>query len=228
MNALRIEADEAIAKVEELSADKKRLEQENLAKEQEITSLTHKNQLLEAEVEKLESNVKDAKAIADESTQAGTHNESLTRRVQLLEEEAEEADKNLRETNEKYVTFLTPKRFWFPCVRTCRRRYRSTHHSTPLRVPHNADTLPPGSARPTCGQATTSARCRLSRPSGTSGRPSTRRWPRSTPTLRRSWTTSSTRLATSNSIPGVCLLLYNNNFVITTSEPYGLAHCSQR
>ncbi|KAK0625736.1 Tropomyosin-2 [Lasiodiplodia hormozganensis] len=118
MNALRIEADEAIAKVEELSADKKRLEQENLAKEQEITSLTHKNQLLEAEVEKLESNVKDAKAIADESTQAGTHNESLTRRVQLLEEEAEEADKNLRETNEKYVTFLTPKRFWFPLRQT--------------------------------------------------------------------------------------------------------------
>lgn len=117
MNALRIEADEATAKVEELSADKKRLEQENLAKEQEITSLTHKNQLLESEVEKLETSLKDVKAMADESTQAGTHNESLTRRVQLLEEEAEEADKNLRETNEKYVSFITPNRFWFPCVR---------------------------------------------------------------------------------------------------------------
>lgn len=117
MNALRIEADASAAQVEELSSDKKRLEQENLAKEQEITSLTHKNQLLESEVEKLETGLKDAKSIADESTQAGTHNESLTRRVQLLEEEAEEADKNLRETNEKLVTFLTPSRFWFPCVR---------------------------------------------------------------------------------------------------------------
>ncbi|OJD32426.1 actin lateral binding protein [Diplodia corticola] len=118
MNALRIEADEATAKVEELSSDKKRLEQENLAKEQEITSLAHRNQLLEGEVEKLETHLKDAKAIADDSSQAGTHNESLTRRVQLLEEEAEEADKNLRETNEKYVTFLTPKRFWFQLRQT--------------------------------------------------------------------------------------------------------------
>lgn len=120
MEALRLEADDSAAKVEELSADKKRLEQENLAKEQEITSLTHKNQLLEAEVEKLESGLKDAKSLAEESTQAGTHNESLTRRLQLLEEEAEEADKNLREVNEKYVQFLPMNRFYFPCVESSR------------------------------------------------------------------------------------------------------------
>lgn len=104
MNSLRIEADAATAQVEEFKAKVKTLEQENLQKEQEITSLSHKNGLLEAEVEKLEAQIKDAKVIADEGHQHGTQNEALQRRLQLLEEEAEEADKNLRETNDKYVT----------------------------------------------------------------------------------------------------------------------------
>lgn len=103
MNALRIEADESSAKVEELQSKVKALEQENLQKEQEITSLQHKNSVLESEVEKLEGSHKDLKAAADESAQHGTQNETLQRRLQLLEEEAEENDKNLRETNEKYV-----------------------------------------------------------------------------------------------------------------------------
>lgn len=101
MNSLRIEADEATAKVQELQDKVKALEQENLQKEQEITSLTHKNSLLESEVEKLEGGIKEAKAVAEEGSQHGTQNETLQRRLQLLEEEAEEADKNLRETNDK-------------------------------------------------------------------------------------------------------------------------------
>jgi tropomyosin len=103
MNSLRIEADEASSKVEELQKQVKTLEQENLQKEHEITSLTHKNSGLEAEVDKLETQLKDAKAMAEESGMHGTQNETLQRRLQLLEEEAEEADKNLRETNDKYV-----------------------------------------------------------------------------------------------------------------------------
>lgn len=102
MNALRLEADDSAAKVEELQAKVKTLEQENLAKEQEITSLSHKNQLLETELEKLEGGIKEAKAAADESAQHGTQNESLQRKLQLLEEEAENSDKSLRETSEKY------------------------------------------------------------------------------------------------------------------------------
>ncbi len=101
MNALRIEADEAGAKVEELQKSVKVLEQDNLQKEHEITSLTHKNNQLEADVEKLEAQIKDAKVLGDEGTQHATQNEALQRRLQLLEEEAEEADKNLRETNDK-------------------------------------------------------------------------------------------------------------------------------
>ena len=103
MNQLRLEAEESSGKVEELQAKVKTLEQENLSKEQEITSLQHKNGVLEAEVEKLEESRKSFKDQADLGTQHGTQNETLTRRLQLLEEEAEEADKTLRETNEKYV-----------------------------------------------------------------------------------------------------------------------------
>jgi tropomyosin, fungi type len=101
MNSLRIEADENAAKAEDLKKRVKELEQDNLTKEQEITSLTHRNQLLEGEVEKLEGNVKEHKTAAGESAQHGQQNEALTRRLQLLEEEAESADKTLRETNEK-------------------------------------------------------------------------------------------------------------------------------
>lgn len=106
MNALRLEADEAQAQVEELKNKVKSLEQENLAKEQEITSLTHRNQILESQVEKLETDLKEAKDAASHSAQHDAQNEALQRRLQLLEEEAEEADKTLRETNEKYVFHL--------------------------------------------------------------------------------------------------------------------------
>jgi tropomyosin len=101
MNQLRVEADDNAAKAEELKATVKKLEQENLQKEQEITSLQNRNGLLEAEVEKLESGIKEAKSIAGDSAQHSTQNEALTRRLQLLEEEAEAADKTLKETSEK-------------------------------------------------------------------------------------------------------------------------------
>lgn len=102
MNTLRLEAEDAQEKVEELKGKVKTMEQENLAKEQEITSLNHRNQLLENEVEKMESSLKEAKDAANQSAQHDTQNEALQRRLQILEEEAEEADRTLRETNEKY------------------------------------------------------------------------------------------------------------------------------
>lgn len=173
MNALRVEADEAHEKVEELKAKVKTLEQENLSKEQEITSLNHRNQLLEEEVEKLENSVKEAKDAANQSAQHDTQNEALQRRVQLLEEEAEENDRTLRETNEKYDTQRPP----LPRALLTRFDF-------------------PGSAKPTSRLATTSARCRHWRQSAISGRPSTRRWPRSTPSCRRTCTTSRSPSAT--------------------------------
>ena len=101
MESLRVEAETASTQVEELKARVKTLEQENLAKEQEITSLAHKNQLLEAEVEKLDENVKKHKKDLEDSSHQGTQAEALQRRLQILEEEAEESDRNIRETNEK-------------------------------------------------------------------------------------------------------------------------------
>ena len=109
MQALRVENDDISSKHEEVQGKVKVLEQENLAKEQEITSLSHKNQLYEAEVEKLEAKTKELQKALDDAGSAGTHNESLQRRLQLLEEEAEESDKNMRETNDKYDTAVL---FW--------------------------------------------------------------------------------------------------------------------
>ena len=111
MEAMKVEADNNAAQMDELKAKVKELEQQNLTKSQEVTSLTHRNQLLEQDVEKLENGIKDAKEAAKESAQHGTQNESLQRKLQMLEEEAEEADKNLRETNEKYVLVLIE---WLP------------------------------------------------------------------------------------------------------------------
>lgn len=120
MNQLRLEADDSAQKVEEMSAKMKALEQDNLAKEQEVTSLSHKNGLLEAEVEKLETMIKDFKKAAEDGTQHSSTNEALTRRLQLLEEEAEEADKTLREANEKYVadyyTFKSEEYLTWRCL----------------------------------------------------------------------------------------------------------------
>ena len=162
MNALRVEADENQSKAEEAQSKVKALEQENLAKEQEITSLTHRNQLLEAEVEKLETGVKEAKSLAGESAQHGQQNEALTRRLQLLEEEAEEADKTLRETNEKYV-------------------YRVGNPDASLGLTKRITDF----ARQMSKLATSNARFKLWSSLETSGRPSTKRWPRSSQTCRK-------------------------------------------
>ncbi|KAL8959534.1 MAG: hypothetical protein Q9183_005612, partial [Haloplaca sp. 2 TL-2023] len=102
MQQLRVEADSSSEKVEQLTAKVKTLEQENLAKEQEITSLTHKNQTLETDVEKLVSGHSDLKKQLDDTGHHGSQNEALQRKLQILEEEAEEADKNMRETNDKF------------------------------------------------------------------------------------------------------------------------------
>ena len=86
----------------DLEVKVKQLEAETTQKEQEITSLTHKNSVLEAEVEKLEGQVKIHKDEAGAGAQAGTQAESLQRKIQVLEEEAEESDRTIRELNEKY------------------------------------------------------------------------------------------------------------------------------
>ena len=101
MEALRIEADESSARAEDFKVKLNKLETESTQKEQEITSLSHKNSVLESEVEKLEAQVKTYKDEAGAGAQAGTQAESLQRKIQVLEEEAEESDRTIRELNEK-------------------------------------------------------------------------------------------------------------------------------
>lgn len=96
-----METEAAQAQNEELQAKIKVLEQENLTKEQEIASLSHRNTLLDEEVEKLEKALAEAKTAADSGASSSAELDALQRKLQLLEDEAEEADKNLRETNEK-------------------------------------------------------------------------------------------------------------------------------
>ncbi|KAF2876805.1 tropomyosin [Massariosphaeria phaeospora] len=101
MEALRMEADDSATKAEEFKAKVKTLEAETTQKEQEITSLTHRNQVLEGEVEKLETSVKTYKDEAGAGAAAGSQAESMQRKIQVLEEEAEESDRTIRELNEK-------------------------------------------------------------------------------------------------------------------------------
>lgn len=101
MNTLRLENDDMAAQVNDMKAKVKTLEEDNTAKAHEIKSLTHRNSVLEAEVDKLESGIKDAKTQADESSGHSKQNESLQRKLQVLEEEAEASDKQVRELNEK-------------------------------------------------------------------------------------------------------------------------------
>lgn len=75
-----MESETANAKHDEAQGRVKQLEHEATQKEQEITSLTHKNQLLEAEVEKLEAQVKEFQSAADD--ESGTRVRSPTDRWQ--------------------------------------------------------------------------------------------------------------------------------------------------
>jgi len=101
MNQLRAESDALVSKNEELATKVKTLEQENLTKEQEITSLTHKNTMQEADIEKLEKALADAKTAALDGAAHGSANDALQRKVTLLEDDAETTEKLFRETNEK-------------------------------------------------------------------------------------------------------------------------------
>jgi hypothetical protein len=192
MNSLRLEADEAVAKVEELQARVKTLEQENLAKEQEITSLQHNNGLLQSEVEKLETAITDFKKVADEGQEFGTQKETLQRRLQLLEDEAEEADKTLREANEKYVSYH------IICDSSTPSHTPTSHHIDLAPAKTSANSFLTGFDKLMSRPDISSARSRPSRMSAISGSRNTKKWQRNMRTCRRSWRSSRMRSETSN------------------------------
>ncbi len=77
-----------------------------LEKDQELSSLQHKLQLAEAELEKSEAKVKELKAASEEGETHRTTGENLARKVQLLEEELDKAEKDLKDTTEKWVVVV--------------------------------------------------------------------------------------------------------------------------
>ena len=64
---MKLDAEKWQEKSDELSDRIKELEQENLEKDNQIQALTRKNQVLEEEVEKLETSLNEIKEAADES-----------------------------------------------------------------------------------------------------------------------------------------------------------------
>jgi tropomyosin, fungi type len=77
------------------------LELTNTSKDQEITSLTHRNELLEKKLEEHEEKLEKFKGLESDESGARGEKESMERKIALLEEEAEQNDKNLKETTEK-------------------------------------------------------------------------------------------------------------------------------
>lgn len=101
LTKLSTDLEDAKTTHEVLNKEKKELEAVLLSKENDISSFTHKNTQLEADVEKLEKALADAKKEALEGAQHGTTSDNLQRKVQILEEEAEVTEKQLKETIEK-------------------------------------------------------------------------------------------------------------------------------
>ena len=112
LNSLRLEADAAIARAEDAEAQVKLLQQDLLAKEQEITSLQHRLGVMETENDKTEARLQEFKTSSLDSEHTKTTAENLSRKVQLLEEELDKAEKNVKETVEKYVAFAFES--WLP------------------------------------------------------------------------------------------------------------------
>ncbi|KAJ6463692.1 tropomyosin [Mycena polygramma] len=101
MNQLRTEADAAIVRADEAEAKNKKFEQMLLEKDHEVTSLTHKLETLEAQLDKAEAIIADSKLDREAGETSKTTNEGLVRKIQLLEEELDAAEKNVKETVEK-------------------------------------------------------------------------------------------------------------------------------
>ncbi|KAI1321174.1 hypothetical protein EDD11_007740 [Mortierella claussenii] len=101
LSALRDEVNVATARADTAELEVKRLNDEQIQKDHEITSLKNKLQLVEAELDKAENRMAEAKLNLDEGETTKTVGEGLARKVSLLETELDSAERNLRETTEK-------------------------------------------------------------------------------------------------------------------------------
>ncbi|CDK26006.1 unnamed protein product [Kuraishia capsulata CBS 1993] len=101
ISKLKLDAEEWQNKHDDAADKIKKLEQEQLEKDNQIQALTRKNEVLEENLEKLEAEVSSHKATAEEATNLKTSNDNYTRKHQALEEELEASDRELKETTAK-------------------------------------------------------------------------------------------------------------------------------
>lgn len=95
-----------MARAEEAEAENKKLSQQLLEREQEITSLQHKLAVSDESIEKYEATLTQSKAAALDAESSKTTNDGLQRKVQLLEEELDAAEKHSKEVVEKCVAVM--------------------------------------------------------------------------------------------------------------------------
>jgi len=108
LGAYREQVEKAQEIIEERDKRIKDLELEVTAKDQEIQSLTHRNDLHEKTLEEHEVKLAVYKGLENDESGVRSERESLLRKIALLEEEAEQNDKNLKETTEKYPAPAVP------------------------------------------------------------------------------------------------------------------------
>lgn len=96
-----------MARAEEAEAENKKLSQQLLEREQEITSLQHKLAVSDESIEKYEATLTQSKAAALDAESSKTTNDGLQRKVQLLEEELDAAEKHSKEVVEKCVAVMS-------------------------------------------------------------------------------------------------------------------------
>ncbi|KAF9100200.1 hypothetical protein BGX23_004028 [Mortierella sp. AD031] len=99
--SVRAELEAALTRAETTESEVKRLTDENVQKDQEITSLKTKIQFAEDQIAECETRISDAKSGLDEGESAKMAGEGLSRKVALLEAELEAAERNLGEASEK-------------------------------------------------------------------------------------------------------------------------------
>lgn len=119
--ALRAEADAAVERAEAAEAKNKQLEQQLLGKDQDITSLNHKLQVLDGSLQDSEEKLTETKSALEEAERGKATNDSLTRKIELLEDELDTAEKNLKETVEKCVPVSLSSLPCLICVSDCDR-----------------------------------------------------------------------------------------------------------
>jgi tropomyosin len=114
--ALRAEADTAVERAEAAEDKNKKLEQLLLERDQDITSLNHKLEVLANSLDGSEEKLAATKSALEEAERGKATNDSLTRKIELLEDELDTAEKNLKETVEKCVPVSLPSLSYLICV----------------------------------------------------------------------------------------------------------------